>query len=855
MDGAAQQVPPDLLGAVSVSGDMLLFPAGLLFSYFLWRERHRIALEFRSSWRWLFLASLVMCLGFALNVLGDFLPPAVGQSVSPAAMVVTVGKYGAFLLAIGFFFSGVRQWYPLLLSVQQEARAQASFYRKLVQEANSVFLRWDTDGRVLSINPYGEKLFGYSEAELKGRHVVGTIVRERDAQGYDLKKMIQAIQEAPEEFHHNENENVARDGRLLWIAWRNTYIADGLNGNPELLSVGLDITDRKRVEEALHALASTTSQLSGEGNVLEQTVRHLARAYGVKYAFFGTFTDRSRRRVRIEALWDGNEIVQGEVYDIRGTPCADVLAGKLDLVERGVVERYPHDRTLREWGIESYFGAPLRDPQQNVIGIIAIMDTRPLELPRWNRYLLDVFGSRIGGELERRSAEENIYQLAHYDTLTGLPNRLLFHDRLEQALVHAQRNHQFLALLFIDLDRFKHVNDTLGHAGGDILLREVAERIKALLRRSDTVARLGGDEFTILLTDFDSEAEMVRTATELSRELIQVMGDPFRIDGSDVYISASIGITCFPADGSNIDYLVRNADLAMYKAKEHGRNCFEFYRPELNELAERRSRMEAELRAALNSDELYLSYQPIIDVALGRVKGFEALIRWRHPEQGQMRPGEFVEIAEYNGLIVPIGEWVIDSVCRQLAEWAEEGAVMPMVSMNISLRQLQRGRLKQVLEEKRREYGISPRQLVLEITESTLMHEPDKTLPLLEELKSLGYAMAMDDFGTGYSSFGQLRQMPVRTLKIDRSFVEDIDHDENSRSIVSAIVGMGQGLGLEVIAEGVETRGQAEFLMEHGCTLMQGYHFSRPLGPEQCRDFVAQVEARRPAWQQEVPAL
>jgi len=845
---------PDLFYSIAFAGDLLLLLAGLVFGGLLWFGRHRIAEEFRDSWKRLFLASVVLGFGFVLNLVGYAFPAVSSTPMSPAVLAAA-GKYGAFLLAIGLFFSGIRQWYPMLLAVKQDALARASYYRKLVQEANSVFLRWDTQGRVLSINPYGEKLFGYGEDELKGRHVIGTIVRERDAQGHDLKQMIRAIQERPEDFHHNENENVDKEGRLLWLAWRNSYIPEGLNGEPELLSVGIDITDRKRVEDALHALASTTSQLPGEENVLEQIIKRLAWAYGVEYAFFGTFADRSRRTIRIEVLWNGHEIVRDRVYALEGTPCADVLAGRIDLVEQGVAERYPDDKVLREWGVESYFGSPLRDPQENVIGIIAIMGTRPLELPRWNRHLLNVFGSRIGGELERRSAEENIYQLAHYDMLTGLPNRLLFHDRLEQALVHAARNNQFLALLFIDLDRFKHVNDTLGHAGGDILLREVAERITTLLRRSDTVARLGGDEFTILLTDFDRESDMVRTATELSQELIDVISRPFRIDNSDVYISASVGITCFPADGSNIDYLVRNADLAMYKAKEHGRNCFEFYRPELNELAERRSRMEAELRTALNSGELYLAYQPIVDVARNHVKGFEALIRWRHPEHGQVSPDEFVEIAEYNGLIVPIGRWVIDNVCRQLAEWRDSGGGVPMVSMNISLRQLQRGELMQVLEECTRKYEVRPQQLVLEITESTLMHEPDKTLPLLEELKAQGYAMAMDDFGTGYSSFGQLRQMPVRTLKIDRSFVEDLAHDENSRSIVSAIIGMGQGLGLEVIAEGVETLEQVEFLSAHGCNLMQGYHFSRPLKPDQCRDYMDKTAAGGLAWQLSVPAL
>ncbi|RTZ73664.1 MAG: hypothetical protein DSZ02_06845 [Gammaproteobacteria bacterium] len=519
--------------------------------------------------------------------------------------------------------------------------------------------------------------------------------------------MIEAIRENPDEFHINENENVTRDGRRLWIAWRNTYIEEGLDGKPELLSVGVDITERKRVEDALHVLASTTDPIPGDTNVLERSIRHLALAYGVQYAFYATFTDDSRERVEIQAMWDGKSITRGHVYDLEGTPCADVVRGRANLIREGVAERYPNDSTLREWGIESYFGSRLKGLQNEVIGLIVIMDTRPLELPSWKRYLLRVFAARIGGELQRRRAEEDVYRLAHYDILTGLPNRLLFHDRLEQAMVHALRNDQCLALLFIDLDRFKHVNDTLGHAGGDLLLREVAGRLTALLRRSDTVARLGGDEFTILMTDFDSESAMLKIAAELSHRIIKVLGEPFHIDNAEMFISASVGITCFPADGVNIDYLVRNADLAMYKAKEQGRNCFEFYRPEFNEVAERRARMESELRAAIGAGEMQLHYQPIIDVEAGTVVGLEALVRWLHPQQGLVLPGDFVGLAEESGLMLPLGEWVIDTACRQLGAWRRAGVEVGWLSINLSLRQLTRGNLLEVLEAARKRYGVA----------------------------------------------------------------------------------------------------------------------------------------------------
>ena len=850
MDAAFRQPGLENVREVVLVGDLLLLPAGLLFSYALWRRRRQIADEFIASWKIIFLATLVMNLGFLLNLL-THVPEITGWRIFGPTPLSSALEYGAYISGITLFFHGVRQWYPLILSVQQDAMAQASLYRKLVQEANSIFLRWGRDGRILSINPYGEKLFGYSEEELRGRSVIGTLVRERDSGGRDLAAMIEAIRRNPDEFHINENENVTREGHRLWIGWRNTYIEEGLDGKPELLSVGVDITDRKRFEDALHVLASTTDPLPGDSNVLERTIKHLALAYGVKYAFYGTFTDDSQERVEIQAMWDGQSITRGHVYALEGTPCSDVVQGRVNLIREGVAERYPNDSALREWGIESYFGSRLKGLQNEVIGLIVIMDTRPLELPSWKRSLLRVFAARIGGELQRRRAEEDIYRLAHYDILTGLPNRLLFHDRLEQAMVHAQRNDQCLALLFIDLDRFKHVNDTLGHAGGDLLLREVAGRLTALLRRSDTVARLGGDEFTILMTDFHSESAMLKVVTGLSHRIIEVLGEPFLIDNVEMFISASVGITCFPADGVNIDYLVRNADLAMYKAKEQGRNCFEFYRPEFNEVAERRNRMEMELRAAIAAGEMQLHYQPIIDIDSGKVVGLEGLVRWRHPSQGLVLPDDFVGLAEESGLILPLGEWVIDVACRQLGTWCRAGLEVDWLSINLSLRQLTGGNLLETLEAARKRYGVAAGQLVLEITETTFMQEPENTLPLLQKFREHGYRMAMDDFGTGYSSFGQLRKLPVSSLKIDRSFLEGLEEDAAKVSIVAAIIGMGHGLGLEVVAEGVETPGQLQVLREQGCRFMQGHHFASPMGADDCAAYLA---SHHP-WQGRLPAL
>ncbi len=842
MDTTFQQVTVEPIREVVLTGDLLLLGAGALFSLMLWRKRPLVAQEFSRSWQLIFIASLFANGGFVLNLFLHLM--WAGQwhlMVSP--MVISIFKYGAYLVSILLLFLGIKQWYPLVLKVRQEAWAQAALYRKLVREANSIFLRWDRQGRVISINPYGEHLFGYKDEELKGRPVVGTLVPETDSQGQDLQSLIEAICRDPYAYRHNENENISRDGRRYWIAWRNTLIEKGRNGEAELLSVGVDITERKRMEEALQVLAATADPMPGADQVLDRTIEHLAQAYGVRYAFYGTFADESRREMILQALWDGEGIRRGCRYPIAGTPSEAVLAGTLDLVERGVAERFPEDPILAEWGIEGYFGQPLRDAQNEVIGVIAIMDTRPLELPRWNRSLLRVFASRIGGELQRRRAEADIHRLAHFDQLTGLPNRRLFQDRLEQAVVHARRNGQYLALLFIDLDRFKHINDTLGHASGDLLLAEVAQRIQARLRRSDTVARLGGDEFTVLLTDFADESALIHTVTKLSKQLIADLERPFVIQGTNMFISASIGVTCFPTDGEDARQLVRNADLAMYQAKERGRNRIEFYRPEFKEAVEHRSRLEQELRQALEKDQLQLYYQPIVDVERGHMVGLEALVRWRHPRRGLVLPADFVGIAEENGLMPALGEWVIETLCGQIGQWNAQGLTLGWVSFNLSVKQLQRGDLVERLDDACARHGVEPGQLMLELTEGSFLREVENSLPQLRRLRSRGYALAMDDFGTGYSSFGQLWELPVDTLKIDRGFVSKLDRKQEMANIVTAMLGMGQGLGLEVIAEGVETARQLHFLRNQGCRYMQGHLFATPMDADSCGQYLDDVHA------------
>ncbi|WP_456375830.1 sensor domain-containing protein [Thiolapillus sp.] len=825
--------------SVSLVADSLLVVVAVACTVLLIIKRGGISREFQKSWRSIIAGMYCANVGLMLNLSRDFEGLARFLVTGPTDANLVV-KTLFYVLCMLLVFNGVRQWYPLILAVQRSGVKQARLYRKLVDEANSIFLRWDSEGKIVSINRFGEELFGYSKHELVGKPVVGTIVGEKDAEGFDLAGMIEDIRRNPENYKNNENENITRDGQHVWIAWRNTYISEGENDEPELLSIGVDMTGRKLMEEAIYALASSISYVEGGDDSLGDTMRHLAKAYGVRYAFYAVYADDDRQKMRVLAMWNGQEVTAGQVYGLEGTPCRDVLAGTVDIIEKNLLEHYPDDSILREMGVESYFGTVLKDTGGNIIGVISVMDTRPMRLLELSRSVLYVFADRISGELERRHAEEDIYRLAHYDALTGLPNRLLFHDRLEQTIAHAERNGQFVALLFLDLDRFKHVNDSIGHAGGDMLLKEVAERLQGCVRNSDTVARMGGDEFIVLLSDFSTEEELLQTTSVMADQFVRVISSPFYIENMEFYVSVSIGITAFPQDGSNIDYLIRNADIAMYHAKDKGRNRFEYYHARMNEIAEKRSRMESELRVAIERQQLFLHYQPVVDVVSGEVLWFESLLRWQHPQLGVVMPEDFIALAEESGLILAVGEWVLEEVCRQLQEWQREGVAVSMLAVNLSMRQLERPGLISVLERLSKKYQVDPARVILEITESMLMEDPERTLPVIRELSARGHMLAMDDFGTGYSSFGQLRHLNVDSLKIDRSFVAELGQEGSAGSIVSAIVGMAQELGMRVIAEGVENLEQMQFLREQGCRLMQGFYVAPPMKAADCENYVLQ---------------
>jgi len=426
---------------------------------------------------------------------------------------------------------------------------------------------------------------------------------------------------------------------------------------------------------------------------------------------------------------------------------------------------------------------------------------------------------------ERVQAEQRIWHVAHHDALTGLPNRTLLHDRLEQALAQALRDNHRVGVMFLDLDRFKSINDSLGHSVGDELLKQVALRIGGAVRAVDTVSRLGGDEFIVILRELASADDAVLVA----EKIIQSLAQSVTALGHDLRVTPSIGISVYPDDGLEALQLMKNADTAMYHAKARGRNNFQFFAPRMNEEATRFFQLEHQLRHALDAGELLLYYQPQLRITETAVCGFEALVRWQHPDAGLMPPAEFVPVAEETGLILPLGEWVLGEALRQNRRWQEAGYPPLPVSVNLSPRQFRQKGLVDTVRHMLDDTGQPARLLELEITESSLMHDVDEALDTLRELSAMGVRLAIDDFGIGYSSLNYLKRFPVHRLKIDRSFVRDLGLDWDDAAIVSAIVSLARALNLETLAEGVETSEQVQILLSYGCTRFQGNYFSVPL--------------------------
>jgi diguanylate cyclase (GGDEF)-like protein len=527
-----------------------------------------------------------------------------------------------------------------------------------------------------------------------------------------------------------------------------------------------------------------------------------------------------------------------------GTPfrlhTADRLSLGLEHLSAGGTGLVLLDLSLPDsFGLETFAKVYAHSPTVPII-VLTGNDDRMLALSAVKGGAQDyLVKSRLDRELLLRSMQYSIerkrYQVqlehqANYDALTGLPNRNLLHDRLRQA-VYAQRNPRHIAVVFMDLDHFKFVNDSLGHSTGDKLLKAMGERLRAVLREGDTVGRVGGDEFVLILNDQSNEEVIFRAMQRIAAKV----SEPITIEGKELYVTCSAGISLYPQNGPDVDTLLKHADAAMYRAKEHGRNNFQFYTSEMNERVNERLSLESALRHALERREFLLHYQQKVDLRSGAIIGAEALVRWKHPEWALVRPVRFISLAEETGLIVPLGEWVLGEACRQTRAWLDQGLQPGVVSVNLSARQFRQEGLVRTVSRVLEETRLDPSQLEMELTESMVMHNVEAAIATLQGLKSLGVALSMDDFGTGYSSLSYLKQLPVDTLKIDRSFVRDIGagEDPDEGVIAQAIISLGHSLRLKVIAEGVETDAQVRFLKRHGCDEVQGFLYGEPVAPDE----------------------
>jgi diguanylate cyclase (GGDEF)-like protein/PAS domain S-box-containing protein len=569
-----------------------------------------------------------------------------------------------------------------------------------------------------------------------------------------------------------------------------------LSGRPRLLATVRDITERKQAEEALlfkTALLEAQAETTIDGILAVDESDHIVLANKQFGLNFGIPDELLSTRDDL--------IVRKQVMDQVEDP--DAFVEKVKYLYNHRDEKSRDELRFKNGKIFDRYSAPLVDSRGRYRGRI------------W--YFRDITDSKV--------AEERVQYLAYYDPLTGLPNRTLLQDRLATALAGARRRKDRVALLFLDLDRFKVINDSLGHSCGDLLLRDVAERLKRWARQQDTVARLGGDEFLIVLTNIKE----VSNAAVAAERLMDAMIAQFVIQGHSLSISCSVGISIFPEHGADGEILIKNADAAMYCAKESGRNNFQSFAEDMNAQVVERLTLENSLRLALEKGDLFLVYQPQMDIATGRITGLEALLRWQHPELGLVPPDKFIRIAENCGLIVPIGEWVLRTACFQARKWQDEGIPAVSVAVNVSAVQFRQEGFCELVRKILHETGLDPKYLELELTESLLLSNADVMFSVFRELKAMGLRLAIDDFGTGYSSLSYLKQFPVSKLKIDRSFVRDVALNADDAAITNAIISMAKSLSLKVIAEGVENEAQMSFLRAHHCDQIQGYYFSKPL--------------------------
>lgn len=701
---------------------------------------------------------------------------------------------------------------------RKQKEEQIVMLSRAVEQSPSMVLITDTEGIIRYINSKYLQVTGYTPEELIGKTPRVLRPGKNPPEIDGLRKAITFGSE-----WRGELQLKKKNGEIYWSSTAVSPIRNSEGEIINFLALEEDVTLHKLTEEALREIALGPSAATGM-TFFRSLVLHIAKLLGIKYVFIGELTGENKESIQTVATCIDGKIVDNIKFSLKNTPCAEAVKDFQCFNSKAFRESFPNDYWLFSEGIESFCGAPLFDSKGQVLGELVVMDTKPFREEYLVKALLQIFAVRATAELERKQIEEKINHLAYHDELTNLPNRRLFFDQVEQELINNKGKQNKLAVLFLDLDRLKLINDTLGHSIGDQLLRGVGERLKQCVGEGITIARLGGDEFAVLLVDNTS----IEAATEVAELIIETIKQPWFLSGHEIYVTTSIGISFYPQDGESAQVLLKHADTAMYLAKQLGRNNYQLCTQAMAAKSQEQLVLENTLSRAVEHGELLVYYQPKVNIKTKQIIGMEALVRWQHPEQGLVFPDLFITIAEETGLIVSIGEWVLRAACIQNITWQRAGLPPLRVSVNISARQLQQRNLVDTVARILLETGLDARWLELEITESAIMKDMDTMVKVLEELRDMGVHIALDDFGTGYSSLGYLKEFPINTIKIDRSFVRDLPDNKNA-AIASAIIAMAHSLGQEVIAEGVETEAQRQFLEQRQCQQMQGFLFGKPM--------------------------
>jgi len=729
---------------------------------------------------------------------------------------------------------------------EEALRQTTEKFEALIDASPLAIILRDAEGRVETWNRAAERMFGWTEEEARGKHRPNIPPDRKDEVLRSRGRIL--LGESISDF---ETVRLRKDGTPVYLSMSAAPVHDASGRAVGFLSLLTDVTKRKRAELRLqmeHAITRVLAESRSVEEAMPQVLRTLGEATGWAYGARWDL-DKANQLLRCAETWcaASPELEEFAAFNRPRTQTTGDGKGPIhrvwqsnrpvwitDIAKEANIRRA---EAARKAGLHAVFAFPILIGDE-FYGVIELFGREAQQPDQELMQNVHTIGSQIGQFIGRKAAEQNLRFVASHDPLTGLFNRSMFNERLQQALAQAGRFERSLALLFIDLDGFKVINDTVGHNAGDALLAELATRLRTTLREGDVIGRMGGDEFVVLIEEFVEAAQVA----EVAKKVLETLARPFQLQGREFEVTASLGISLYPEDGKDAQTLLKSADIAMYLVKQQGKNSFRFYAPQMNVHLVERLSLESALRRAIDRGELLLLYQPKVGVRDGQMSGVEALVRWQHPTQGMISPSEFVPVAEDAGLMAAIGEWVLHTACRQLRAWREQGLPSLRMAINISPRQFSQDSLIQVVREALHHMAVDPSRLELEIREEMVLRNPERAIRLLAQFRELGVRLVIDDFGTGYSSLNYLKRLRVDSVKIDRSLILDLPSNADAMALTRGVVAMAHSLGIAVTAEGVETREQWEVLNQLGCEEMQGNYFSAPV----MGDLVAGI-ARDPA--------